>query len=297
MPSLKCPLIVLLYGLFLCSVASAEPLKAMTWNIKWFPGGFQEATKADKTEQIKSASVILEKAKPDIFLAQEIRDEKAFNDLIKVSPELKLHVITKFMEFDGKTPAPQQCAIASTLEAHSAWQESFKPARNLPGLQLRGFAFAALKHPDGGLIMVYCIHLRSNRGSDTTEDEKKIATTRAESVRQIIAHKNEMTKKFAGEKIVGWVMGGDFNSNHDGQFPLCTAIQDMVKAGMHNTWNNTPIKDRLTWRNNPRYEDFKPTTFDYIFTSGFTKNQATLIPKVSLKVSDHAPVILDLTIP
>jgi endonuclease/exonuclease/phosphatase family metal-dependent hydrolase len=268
----------------------------MSWNIRWFPGGYQEASKSDKAEHIKSASSILEKADPDIFLAQEIHDEKSFKELIKNNPKLKLHVVTKFLEFDGKTPAPQQCAIASKLELHSGWQESFKPVRNIPSLQ-RGFAFAALKHPDGGLIMVYCIHLKSNRGSETQKGEQNIAATRAESVRQIIAHKKEMTRKFSDQKIIGWVIGGDFNSNHDGQFPLCTAIQDMVKAGFHNSWNNTPLKARLTWRNNPRYEDFKPTTFDYIFTSGFTKKQATLIPNVSLKVSDHAPVMLELSAP
>jgi endonuclease/exonuclease/phosphatase family metal-dependent hydrolase len=296
MHPMKLLLITLFHGLLQCTASSSEPLKVMTWNIKWFPGGYQEASKSEKAEHIKSASSILQKAKPDIFLAQEIHDETSFKDLTNQNVDLKPHVVTKFMEFDGKKPAPQQCAIASKLELHSGWQESFKPVRHLPSLQ-RGFAFAALKHPDGGLMMVYCIHLRSNRGSETPDGAKNIAATRTESVRQIIAHKNEMTKKFAGEKIIGWVIGGDFNSNHDGQFTLCTAIQDMVKAGFHNSWKDTPLKDRLTWRNNPRFEDFRPTTFDYIFTQGFAKRQATLIPNVSLKVSDHAPVILELCHP
>lgn len=267
----------------------------MTWNIKWFPGGYQEASKSEKAEHIKSASSILQKAKPDIFLAQEIHDKTSFKDLINKNLDLKPHIITKFMEFDGKKSAPQQCAIASKLELHSGWQESFKTVKHLPSLQ-RGFAFAALKHPDGGLIMVYCIHLRSNRGGETPDGAKNIAATRTESIRQIIAHKNEMTKKFAGEKIIGWVIGGDFNTNHDGQFTFCKAIQDLVKAGFHNSWNSTPQKDRLTWRNNPSFDDFKPTTFDYIFTSGFAKKQATLFPNVSLKISDHAPVLSELII-
>lgn len=296
MPSFKSLIFTLFHGLLLCSAASAEPLKAMSWNVKWFPGGYAEATKAEQTEHINAAQKIVATADPDIFLAQEIRDETAFKALIKNNPDLKIHVMSKFLNFEDKKPFPQQCAIASKLEAHSASEVSYKFIRNLPSLN-RGFAFAALKHPDGGLIMVYCIHLRSNRGSENPQEAKKIAATRAESVRQIIAHKNEMMNKFSREKIVGWVIGGDFNTNHDGQFPLCSAINDMVKAGFHNTWNNTPQKDRITWRNNPRFEDFKPTTFDYIFTSGFTKNQATTVPNVSLKVSDHAPVILNLSVP
>ena len=295
MPACKFLLPALLYGLLLCSSGSAEPLKAMSWNIRWFPGGHPEASKADKTEQLKSASAILEKTQPDIFLAQEIRDEKAFKALLENNSDLKSNIITRFMEFDGKTPAPQQCAIASTLEAESARQESFKPVRNLPGLQ-RGFAFAALKHPDGGLIMTYCVHLRSNRGNENPDVAKTIAAIRKESIRQIITHKKQTAQTYADRKIIGWVIGGDFNSNHDRQFPLCTAIADLTKEGFHNTWDQTPLKDRLTWRNNPRFEDYKPTTFDYIFTSGFAKNQATLIPNVPLNVSDHAPVVLELMI-
>lgn len=296
MPSLKSILLAVFHGLLLCSAAYAEPLKAMSWNVKWFPGGYPEATKAEQTEHINAAQKIVAAADPDIFLAQEIRDETAFKALIKNNPDLKIHVMSKFLNFEDKKPFPQQCAIASKLDAHSASEIPFKFIKNLPSLN-RGFAFAALKHPDGGLIMTYCVHLRSNRGSEDPNMEKIIATTRVEAIKQIIAHKNESAKKFADQKIIGWVIGGDFNSNHDRQFPLCTAIADLTKAGFHNTWDQTPQKDRLTWRNNPRFEDYKPTTFDYIFTSGFAKIQATLIPNVSLKVSDHAPVMLELSVP
>ncbi|MCE2961050.1 MAG: endonuclease/exonuclease/phosphatase family protein [Akkermansiaceae bacterium] len=295
MPSIKSILLALFHELLLCSTATAEPLKAMSWNIRWFPGGYAEATKAEQTEHINAAQKIVAAADPDIFLAQEIRDETALKALIKNNPDLKIHVMSKFLNFEDKKPFPQQCAIASKLEAHSAFEVPYKFIKNLPSLN-RGFAFAALKHPDGGLIMTYCVHLRSNRGSEDPKMEKIIATTRAEAIKQIIAHKNETAKKYADQKILGWVIGGDFNSNHDGQFPLCTAIADLTKSGFHNTWDQTPQKDRLTWRNNPRFEDYKSTTFDYIFTSGFTKKQATIFPNVSLKVSDHAPVVLELII-
>lgn len=295
MPSIKFLLLALFHGLLLCSTASAEPLKTMSWNVKWFPGGYAEATKAEQTEHINAAQKIVAAADPDIFLAQEIRDETAFKALINNNPDLKIHVMSKFLNFEDKKPFPQQCAIASKLEALSAFEVPYKFIKNLPSLN-RGFAFAALKHPDGGLIMTYCVHLRSNRGSEDPKMEKIIATTRAEAIKQIIAHKNETAKKFADKKILGWVIGGDFNSNHDGQFPLCTAIADLTKSGFYNTWDQTPKKDRLTWRNNPRFEDYKSTTFDYIFTSGLVKKQAALIPNVSLKVSDHAPVVLELII-
>ena len=214
------PFLSIAFGLLLSSAIHAEPLKAITWNLEWFPGGRPFAKKAEREEQIKGVTSEFKKMAPDIFLAQEISYGKSFEELVASVPDLKVDVISKFLDYDGESPGKQQCAIASNLKANSAWYESFKPSKALPNLR-RGFAFAALEHPDGGLIMVYSVHLKSNRGSDTPEGEKDVADTRAESARQIIAHKAEMEKKFDGEKIVGWLLGGDFNTNHDGQFPMC----------------------------------------------------------------------------
>ncbi|MBG7608421.1 MAG: endonuclease/exonuclease/phosphatase family protein [Verrucomicrobia bacterium] len=288
-PSIR-PFLSLALGAVLSSALYAEPLKAVAWNIEWFPGGRPNASKGEKYKQIKGVKGILGTMDPDIFLAQEVQDEKVFGKLVASVPGLKVDVFSAFPDRNKPArPGPQQCAIASKLKANSAWFETFKPAENLPSLS-RGFAFAALQHPDGGLIMIYSVHLKSNHGSDTPKGEKNVADTRKESARQIIAHKAEMEKKFAGEKIVGWVVGGDFNTNHDGQFPMCTAVADLVKAGFHNSWDTTPKEERLSWRNHPKYTRFKPTTFDYLMTTGFKETQAKMIPDVSIEISDHAPI-------
>lgn len=276
-------------GVALSSALCAEPLKAVSWNLEWFPGGRPYAKKAQRIQQAEGVTKILDKINPDIFLAQEITYGSAFETLAATIPGMKVDVLSAFLDFDGESPGKQQCAIASKLKAHSAWFETFKPSKGLPNLR-RGFAFAALEHPDGGLIMVYSVHFKSNRGSDTPEGEKDVAETRAESARQIIAHKAEMEKKFADEEIVGWVLGGDFNTNHDGQFPMCTAVADLVKAGFHNSWDTTPKNERLSWRLSPGDDRFKPTTFDYMLTSGFKEIQARMISGVPIEVSDHAPV-------
>lgn len=267
----------------------------MAWNLQWFPGGRPYSKKEEQIKQIKAVKTILTQQSPDIFLAQELRYEGAFERLVANVPGMKTHVFSKFLDDDGETPSSLQCAIASKLKANSAWFESFKPSAALPNLR-RGFAFAALEHPEGGLIMVYSVHLKSNRGSESPEGEKDVAATRAESVKQLIAHKTAMEEKFTGQKIIGWVIGGDFNSNHDAQFPMCTAIEDLVKAGFHNSWNKTPKDERLTWRTDPDFQKFKPTTFDYILTLGFKENQAEMLPDVPLETSDHAPVLIDLSV-
>ncbi|MDP4625770.1 MAG: hypothetical protein NWT08_11600 [Akkermansiaceae bacterium] len=285
------PLITAVLGLALTAMLSAEPLRTVTWNMEWFPGGRPGASEKEQAEQTKGAKEILGKLAPQILLAQELTDEKAFANLMKEFPGMKVDVFSKFLDTNSGNPDLQQCAIASSLKAHSAWFVDFALTENLPSLR-RGFAFAALEHPDGGLIMLYSVHMKSNNGSDTPEGELNIAKTRAESTRQIIAHKAAMEKQFAGEKIVGWLIAGDFNTNDDGQFPKCTVVKDFLAAGFHNTWDKTPKENRLTWRNHPDDERFKPTTFDFMMTIGFKENQAKVYADVPLEISDHTPVML-----
>ena len=290
-PRKSSPLITALLGIALSASLSAEPLRTVSWNMEWFPGGRPNASKNEKFKQTKGAKEILDALEPQILLAQELTDEKAFAKLMKQYPGMKVDVFSKFLDPNSGKPGPQQCAIASTLKANSAWYEDFAPTENLPSLR-RGFAFAALEHPDGGLMMIYSIHLKSNRGSDTPEGEMNVANTRKEAVRQIIAHKAAMEKKFADEEIIGWLVGGDFNSNDDGQFPKCTVVKDLVAAGFHDSWDKTPREERLSWRNNPADTRFKPTTFDYMMTSGFKEKQAKIYADVPIEISDHTPVML-----
>lgn len=279
----------------LATPLSAEAVETMSWNLQWFPGGRPNASKNERDKQMESVKKILIEESPNILLAQELTDPKSFDRLVANVPGMKTHVFSKFLGYDGETPSPQQCAIASKLKADSAWYESFKRSETLPNLT-RGFAFAALEHPDGGLIMLYSVHLKSNRGSDTPEGEKDVAATRAESARQLIAHKVEMEEKFEGRNILGWVIGGDFNTNHDDQFPLCTAVTDLVSAGFHNSWDATPGKERHTWRPHPNDKRFRATTFDYFLTSGFMEKQARMISNVPVDVSDHAPIVIGLEV-
>ena len=289
------PLIAAVIGLFIPMQLSAEPLKLLSWNIEWFPGGNPKPKEAEKTKQTKLVEEQLAAIKPDIFLAQEITDKIAFEKVVSTMPgKLTMHVCSRFMNHESKELSPQQCAITSNLKADSAFFESFKPNAKLPHLS-RGFAFAALEHPQGGLIMIYSVHLKSNRGSETPEGEQNVADTRAESVRQILSHKAEMEKRYAGKKIMGWLIGGDFNTNHDNQFTKCTAVADLVKGGFSNTWDKTPKEERLTWFTNPFAPQFKPTTFDYVMTIGFKETQAKAIP-VPREASDHNAVLLMLEV-
>ncbi|MBK1882719.1 hypothetical protein JIN85_09840 [Luteolibacter pohnpeiensis] len=264
--------------------AAAADLRFVVWNIEWFPGLRPTASAEEADKHMKACQAELKKLNPDIFVAEEIHDWAAFNELISAVPGLTTHVVSSFTDPATGELRPQQIGIASKLPCHGAWWEPWKA--NVPNIS-RGFSFAALESP-AGLIMVYGNHLKSNGGSDKPGGAQLVADMRAEQTKQLLAHREVIKAAFAKEKIFGWIAAGDFNTNHDGQFPLCHVVDLMTKGGYTNTWANTPREKRLTWRSEPDSK-FEPTTFDYIFTQGIPKTDAFIID-APRELSDHYPV-------
>src|SRR5690606_7054131 len=107
--------------------------------------------------------------------------------------------------------------------------------------------------------------------------------------------REKIKKAFANQEIVGWIMSGDFNTNHDNQFPLCNVVKMMTGGGYFNTWATTPKEKRLTWIAEPGGR-FESTTFDYIFTDGIERAEAFVI-EMPAGLSDHPPVGLRVSKP
>jgi endonuclease/exonuclease/phosphatase family metal-dependent hydrolase len=145
----------------------------VTWNIEWYPGRTSREPKpAAELSQIAACRETLTQLNPDIFIAQEMRDWQSFADLVSAVPGLRPHVVSAFRDPETGELTRQQIGIASRLNAIAAWSEPWKPA--LTGLP-RGFAFAALESPDGaGLLMVYGLHLKSNRAGSEAETRHNV---------------------------------------------------------------------------------------------------------------------------
>lgn len=237
---------------------------------------------------MKAAKAALKKLNPDIFIGIEIKDEDSFKKLVSVIPELKTHVVSSF-RISKNQKGLQQIGIASRWPAQAAWSEPWINAVNrVP----RGFAFTALENTNTHkFLMVYGVHLKSNlnRGKGEQEDMENRAL-RNESARQLIIHTESMEKIFRKDHIEGWVIGGDFNTNDDGQFTNDHVIVNFEEAGFWDTWQNTPQEKRLTWTGKGRY---KPTTFDYILLKNLGKPSAVALTNFT-EVSDHLPVIVTL---
>ncbi|MEZ5406209.1 MAG: endonuclease/exonuclease/phosphatase family protein [Verrucomicrobiia bacterium] len=279
-------LVILLLCLW---VVQSSALTVVTWNLEWFPGGKANSTPEEQQVHMKAAKAALKQLNPDVFIGIEMKDESSFKKLISAVPGLKSHVVSNF-RVSNNQKGLQQIGIASRWPAQSAWAE---PWINVVNKLPRGFSFTALENTNTHkFLMVYGLHLKSNlnRGKGDKEDQANRAS-RNESARQLIIHTESMEKIYKKENIEGWVIGGDFNTNDDGQFANDHVIANFEEAGFWNTWKNVPKEKRLTWTGKGRY---KPTTFDYILLKGLGKPSA-VAPTNFLQVSDHLPVIVTLS--
>ena len=276
--------IALVVGLFWAGNALA--LTIVAWNMEWFPGRSPHANAAAKQKHIEDAQQVLASLKPDIFLAEEVADWTSFEKLVSVVPGLTPHTISTFRDATGVTR--QQVCIASRLSANSTWSESFKRGWADPP---RGFAFAALTLPDGKLLLVYAVHLKSNLARSELDSQHDISK-REDAAGQLLTHTEQMMTLYKNYEIKGVVIGGDFNTNTDDkQYGSEGTIPSLEKNGFWNTWTGIPRQHRLTWTGSSRYQ---PTTFDYLFLKGLGKPTASL--GSGAIASDHNPVSLNLVI-
>jgi endonuclease/exonuclease/phosphatase family metal-dependent hydrolase len=266
------------------AVPTIDKLSVVCWNIEWFPGREPGASNSQAKDHAKTVKKELTKINPDILLAQEIRDWDAFIDLCSAVPDLQVAAVSHYLQ--GRAVGKQQTAIASKLPVVAAWYDNWKPAEDQPP---RGYTAAVVQIPGTeNLLLVYSLHLKSNRAKGP-QDTKSNYAQREESARQLLAHVKEMEGNAFKERIVGVIVGGDFNTNHDGQFEDET-IDILTKAGFANTWDGVSRKRRETWIGGGNYE---PTTFDYIMTKGLGSPRADLID-VPEEASDHRPVALEI---
>lgn len=265
-----------IFVLLFVFTASASPLKVVSWNMQWFPGGKPKARQAAQTSHMKAAQEALKVLNPDVLCLQEVRDWKVVEELISVVPGLRVDVVSRFR-------GDQQQAIVSKLAPDSAWSDSWKSGAvsDLP----RGYSFAALRLPEGGFLLVYSLHMKANGGGD---DSVNIAK-REESSRQLLEHAMAMQKLYGARGPVGVILAGDFNTTLDAdpRFDPETTIRNLLANGFKTVWEGIPFEQRIT---HPGSGNWPSITFDHILTHGVKFSSATVqdIPGVS----DHMPAIV-----
>lgn len=265
---------------------SGPGIRVVTWNIQWFPGYSDETTKSVEDQHWEDVLDYLPGLEPDILVLQEIRDEETAQGLVDSVPGLDLHVATHFERpwLEGT----QQIVIASRYPARAGFAELFTDIYDDKDTEpFRGFAFAALETPLGGTMLVYGVHLKSNRG----EVERNVPM-REESARQILRHVEVMSEVYAEDGPISVVVAGDFNLLLERKEMAHEQTMDLfMDEGFHSTWEEVPFKYRVTWPGRGSYGD---ACFDYILTRGLPELRARLLYKPDWELSDHRPVLLHI---
>jgi Uncharacterized protein conserved in bacteria len=222
----------------------------------------------------------------DVIGIEEARDFSKATIAIASRPGLKVDVCSNFPPREDQDVA-QQVAIASRFTPISAWVEMWKPRG--PLFPPRGFAFAVYEPTPGRLLMVYAVHLKSNRG-EISED----IAIREESMRQLRAHMDAMSRTYAKLGSITWIVGGDFNTSPDDpRFEKETTARAFIANGFSWCWQNVPVAERITL---PPDKFFPAACFDHIFFRNARLIGARVI-LTSKRSSDHRAIFAEFALP
>jgi endonuclease/exonuclease/phosphatase (EEP) superfamily protein YafD len=266
--------------------ASAHGVTVAFWNIQWFPGRRPNASRSEESRQINAVHRDIAQLHADIIGMEEVRDFDRARVAIATLSGFKVDVCANFPPREGHIEA-QQVAIASRLEPLSAWAEEWKPAGVMT--PPRGFAFAAYQTAPRQLLLVYGVHLKSNRG-----DIRENILIRQESIRQLRSHMNAMESAYGKLGTIGWIVGGDFNSSlDDKRFAGDTTLHSLIDNGFAWSWQNIPLASRTTL---PPDKDFPAACFDHIFYRGATLRKAW-VANTTAQASDHRAIAATFELP
>lgn len=252
---------------------------ASFWNIQWFPGRRPNASRGEEQRQIGEVHRDIAQLTSDVVGLEEVRDWNSAALAVQPLAGFKVDVCSTFPPREGQTDT-QQVAIASRLQPMSAWAESWKPGGAIT--PPRGFAFAAYEIAPKQLLLVYALHLKSNRG-EIHEDMR----IREESMRQLTSHMTAMEAAYSKVGALTWIVGGDFNTApDDARFNGEKTIPALTAAGFKWAWQNVPGPERVTM---PPDKRFPAACFDQIFYRGGTLSRAW-VTMTSPRASDHRAV-------
>ena len=266
---------------------SGQSLTAVFWNIRWFPGGRPNAYRGEETKQIRSVRRDIALLDADLIGLEEVRDFPSATLAVQPLAGFKVDVCSNFPPREGQTET-QQVAITSRLQPMSAWAELWKPGRAIT--PPRGFAFAAYQIGPRQLLLVYAVHLKSNRG-ELVED----VAIRTESMLQLVSHMKAMEEAYGKLGSISWIVGGDFNTAPDDpRFKGEKTVSTLTGDGFLWAWQNIPFAERTTMPPDKRYP---AASFDHIFYRGATLKRADVLP-TSPDSSDHRAIrgVFDLPV-
>ncbi len=268
------------------AAVGANAFSVAFWNVKWFPGGRPNAYRGEEVRQTRAVHADIAKLGADVIGFEEVRDWDSAALAVEPLLGFKVDVCSTFPPREGQDVS-QQVAIVSRLQPISAWAEEWKSGGMIT--PPRGFAFAAYQLAPSKLLLVYALHLKSNRG----ELVENVAI-REESMRQLTAHMKDMEAAYAKLGSITWIIGGDYNTAPDDErFQKERTIAGLTSVGFKWTWEGMPLAQRVTL---PPDKRFPAACFDHIYYKGATLRKAEALPTTDAS-SDHRAIRAEFTHP
>jgi endonuclease/exonuclease/phosphatase family metal-dependent hydrolase len=259
--------------------SSSSTITVTFWNVQWFPGRRPNASSAEENRQIRAVHGDLAQLNSDLIAFEEVRDFEHAALAVKPLNGFKVDVCSNFPPREGQKEA-QQVAITSRLQPLSAWAELWKPGAAIT--PPRGFAFAAYQLSPRQMLLVYALHLKSNRG-EVHEDMR----IREESMQQLLSHIKAMDNAYHKLGALTWIVGGDFNTAPDDpRFASEKTVPNLLADGFRWSWQEIPFASRITVPADTRYP---AACFDQIFFRGTALTKAWVV-NTSPQSSDHRAV-------
>jgi endonuclease/exonuclease/phosphatase family metal-dependent hydrolase len=283
--------LALIFGVAgLSRAADQMSIKVATWNLHWFPSGSQiMGTPEEERQRVSEFANVVREAGPDILLVQEVRNPEVVEELARdVGGGLRLLVCSTYTEHFGSALSAQQVAILSKLPVVATSQNRWTTfgAVDPP----RGFAFACLR-VGATDVAVYCVHLKSNLGSEDLKRNQLNILKREIAVEELFSHLSGVEGKI-GRSLEAIVVGGDFNTNFDDErFVSESTLRTLCERGFTARFQSDLPSDRVTLKASGRYP---ATTFDYVFTRGVEWKSG--LRTTASDLSDHCLVVGELWI-
>lgn len=284
---------VLLWEL-LPSTGARKPgtFEVASWNMQWFPSGYQEPqSPQDEARRISAtARIIRKQGVPDIFFVQEIRNTKVCNDLAGQlnDTSFRLVVCSAFIDYETQEPALQQLAIVSRFSAVASGAEPWHASDFV--YPPRGYVYAVL-NIGGELVGCFNVHLKSNYIPEDLDVRQQTALNtlkRELSSRQLLRHIERLREEgINGTNVTRFIVAGDFNTSLlEKRFASESTIRGLLDAGFKNAFDGMSGDEYATL---PANNNYPAATFDYILSAGLDRvGEPYVLP--SNWISDHREI-------
>ena len=185
----------------------AETLRVLSLNAEWFPGRVPEPSPAERARHLVAVQRMLYEVNPDLWLVQEVQRPEAFPLAFAVLPDYALYRVSDFRT------GLHEAAMAGRLPLREADAHKWRtgdPDNEPP----RGVVYGAVELPDGRVLLVFTLHMKSNfTGYEDYDPVRNVAMREAEA-ELFVAYAAARRAAFADDAVAGVLLGGDLNVLH-----------------------------------------------------------------------------------